>query len=276
MSAFDDLVAAYEGLEEPANFPTRAALEEYRLLLRERSREQAQFISSLLPRDCRVLEVGCGNGRLLMELVRKEAVAAALGLDLARSRIAFAREWAASEGLPRLQFEVADALRHPLPPCEFEAAICITGTFAYFDALSEGSALTCLERLSNALIPGGLLLLELYPHHRDRGLFEANGQEEIRIWKELPPEDPWRFYLSTLSVEGNLLIHKKQFVHRATGMVDQGRCERIRLYSTGELRHLLDQSRFHDIRFHAGWTDRPYDGEEILVVTALRASGPIV
>src|SRR6266508_2644491 len=110
-----ELAAAYEGLEDPRSFPDRGALEAYRRSLLDRTSEQAAFLAPHLGEQARVLEIGCGNGRLLVEL--------------AQSRIAFARAWAADEGLEQLQFEVADARDFSFQKGRFSAAVCLTGAF---------------------------------------------------------------------------------------------------------------------------------------------------
>lgn len=275
VTGFDQIAAAYKGLEEGKNFPDPAALEHYRDLLRERSREQAEFIALHAPPTTEALEVGCGNGRLLIELASRGAISGGIGLDLAASRIEFASRWAAAEGLNSLEFEADDALRHRLTDRMYGLAICVTGAFGYFDAALPGSAVALVKRLSRALETGGLLVLELYPHESDRRLVEDTGKE-LRVWSELPVDDPWRFYLSEFSMDGDVLTHRKTFVHRTTGLVDEGRCERLRLYSESELRELLDGSGFEEISVYGTWTGQPYEDQEIMVVTARNgAANPV-
>ena len=135
-----ELAAAYEGLEDPAAFADRGALEAYRRSLLERTQPQAEFLAPRLGARSRVLEVGCGNGRLLVALARLGCLASGLGLDLAESRIAFARAWAGDEACEQLRFETADVLTFSLRERSFSAVACITGAFAYFDALEAGLA----------------------------------------------------------------------------------------------------------------------------------------
>jgi SAM-dependent methyltransferase len=268
-----DLESAYEGLEDPNSFPDRASLERYREALFSRTVPQADFLAARLPGHARVLEIGCGNGRLLVELRRRGAVEQALGLDLAASRIEFARSWARDEGAAGLRFAVADALEQELPEGEFAAALCITGAFGYFDAWKAGAATALARRINRALEPWGLVFLEIYPHPAYRTLLAASGGR-ARIWTELPPEDPWRFYLSNLALDetGLILTHEKTFIHRTSGRVDSGRRERLYLYSEDALKQLLLATGFADVRAYEGWTEKPYEGGETMVVTAVKAS----
>jgi SAM-dependent methyltransferase len=217
------VAAAYEGLEAPESFPDRAALERYRDALLAVSLPQADLLAAAGPR---VLEIGCGNGRLLIELARRGVVTEALGVDVSASRIAFAAEWGREEGFDQLEFRAEDALALELEPGSFDAAVCITGALGYFGAASprlDGDLVALMRR---AVRPGGLIVLELDPHPRERGLLEAAGGE-INLWKELGADDPWRFYLSAMKLDQGVLRHEKTFVHRHDGRIDEGRVESL-------------------------------------------------
>jgi SAM-dependent methyltransferase len=197
-----ELTAAYEGLE--ANFADEAARDAYRATMLARSAEQADLLLPALEMGT-VLEIGCGNGRLLIELARRQALRTGIGVDAARSRIEFARRWSEDLWLASLRFEVADALEMTLAPAGYDAILCITGAFAYFEPLAAGTALVLARRWAQALRPGGLLVLELYPHPELVRVLAAAGGS-VRLWRELDPDDPWRFYLSDLQVDHGVLI----------------------------------------------------------------------
>jgi SAM-dependent methyltransferase len=262
-----DLESAYEGLERLDSFPGADALAAHRAALLERNAHQADFLVALLGDAPRVLEIGCGNGRLLIDLARRGRLATGLGVDLARSRIAFAADWAQAEGVEGVTFAAADALTMDIEPGAWDAVLCITSAFAYFEPIAPGTAARLAARMREALAPGGLLCLELYPHPEYRPLLAATGGH-ARIWHELPEADPWRFYLSDLRLDGDTLTHAKTFIHRHDGRVDTGRREQIELYTEPALRALLEAAGFTDVRCFAGWTDAPYDGGELLVATA--------
>jgi SAM-dependent methyltransferase len=270
-----ELAAAYEGLEDPGSFAERGALEAYRQSLLDRTRAQVDFLVPHLGAQARVLEIGSGNGRVLVELARRESLALGLGLDLAESRIAFARAWAKEERLEHLRFEAADVLEVPLEAGSFSAALCITGTFAYFDAFRAGSAARVAARIHEALEPAGTLWLELYPHPEYLRLLDAAGGE-LRIWTELPDQDPWRYYLSRLEVDDDreILTHAKTFIHRTTGEIDQGRREQLYLYAPASIEAILRSVGFREVRLYEGWSANPYRGGEVMVVEARRPAVP--
>jgi SAM-dependent methyltransferase len=267
MTAFSDVAAAYEGLEALDKFSDVAALEAYRASMLERTAAQTAIIREL-PGDS-LLEIGSGNGRLLVDLARTGAIKRGVGIELSASRTAFARRWAVDAGCDQaLEFRSGDALSAELG-ADWDIAACITGTFGYFDAFVPGSALTLLQGLHTALRRGGSLVLELYPHPSERKLVEAAGGT-LRTWRELDTDDPWRFYLSEFSVDGNVLTHHKTFVHRESGEIDEGRSERLVLYTAEEIESLLGQAGFEDVEAHASWNSAPYEGGDLLVVTARR------
>jgi SAM-dependent methyltransferase len=267
--AAHELARAYAGVEEMDSFEDTKALRDYRESVLARSGPQADFLLEHLPASASVLEVACGNGRLLIELAERGVLSEGTGFDIAASRIEFASRWAQDARHSMLRFEVADVFETELGQERYDTAICITGAFGYFEPIEAGSALRLARKLHSALRPRGLLCLELYPSPRYRRLAEAAGGE-VRVWTELPPEDPWRFYLSHLALEGPVLVHNKTFVHRHTGEVDAGRVERLYLYSPRDIEELLGEADFEGVTVHEGWTREAYRGGESMVVVARR------
>jgi SAM-dependent methyltransferase len=269
----ETLERAYEGMEDASSFADQAAVADYREGLIDRNRAQAEFIAAMLPDGARLFEVGCGNGRLLIDLARRGKAGHGVGLDLARSRIEFAARWATDEGFEQLEFAQADALAREIEPASLDGALCVTSALAYFDPIEPGAAGRLAERLHAGLRPGGAVVLEVYPHPEWRGLLAHSGGR-LRLWHELPDDDPWRFYLSDLSwdADGEVLTHAKTFVHRTEPVVDSGRSEQIVLYTPDTLRALLERAGFVDVELYEGWEGRPYDGGELLVATARRSA----
>src|SRR6476660_1832268 len=76
---------------------------------------------SLLPVDAhkRVLDVGCGDGRHILEAARRGAIAVGVDYDATELR----RTRARSSG-QRITLIVADAAHLPFPPSVFHAVIC--------------------------------------------------------------------------------------------------------------------------------------------------------
>jgi SAM-dependent methyltransferase len=270
--AYRDITSAYQGVETLAGFAPDA-LEAYRAKLLESSAGQVAHLRARLPAGARIAEVASGNGRLLVALAQAGVLAEGVGVEIARSRVAFAERWASDAGVRGVTFTAGDALATAYPR-DLDAAVCITGAFAYFEPMRAGAAAELLHALHAALKPGGLLVLELYPHPQWRSAMDAVGGDELRTWHELPPEDPWRFYLSDLrwDRQTGILHHRKLFVHRTSGAIDDSRREHLRLYTLEELSALLAEAGFGDVEAAGGWDGEPYDdaASELLVVSARR------
>ena len=98
----------------------------------------------------RVLDVGCGTGRLLARLRAELPAAELCGVDASAGMIEVARGKAALQGL-RVEVASADAL--PFEASWFDAALS-TMSFHHWDDQTAG-----VRGVAHVLRPGGLLLL---------------------------------------------------------------------------------------------------------------------
>lgn len=104
----------------------------------------------------RILDVGCGDGRITAEMAARVPGGSVLGIDPSRAMIAFATGHYGPPDHPNLHFEVAD-VRHLPFRHEFDLVVS-------FNALhwvpEQKAALASIRR---ALTPGGRALLRLVP-----------------------------------------------------------------------------------------------------------------
>ena len=103
----------------------------------------------VLPR--RVVDLGCGTGRLLEALLPRLAGAELVGIDPSQGMIAVARTRFAAE--PRVRLEVATADHLPLADASVDVA---TTTMSFHHWEEQGTALREVVRV---LAPGGRFLL---------------------------------------------------------------------------------------------------------------------
>jgi ubiquinone/menaquinone biosynthesis C-methylase UbiE len=96
----------------------------------------------------RVLEIGCGTGRLMRKLRGKEII----GMDVSRKSLDFAR----AKGLQVLQ---ADAHRLPFAVASFDAVVAATGVLTYLDYDSS------FAEFSRVLTAGGWLAVHQFAAH---------------------------------------------------------------------------------------------------------------
>lgn len=109
---------------------------------------EADLVASLAPVGARVLDAGCGTGRVAIELARRGYDVT--GVDIDRSMLGVARESA-----PSLLWVEADlaALQLDEPPYDVVVA---AGNVMIF--LARGTEADVVRRLADHLAPGGLLV----------------------------------------------------------------------------------------------------------------------
>lgn len=113
---------------------------------------EARFCAALVPPGARVLDAGCGTGRVMIRLV--ELGYDCVGVDLDASMLAVARKQA--PGLPWFQHDLAEFEPAPLGITAGFDLVVAAGNV--FPLLAPGTETTVLENLSAALCPGGLLV----------------------------------------------------------------------------------------------------------------------
>jgi SAM-dependent methyltransferase len=108
---------------------------------------EAAFVAGLAQPGARVLDAGCGTGRVAVELARRGFAVA--GVDSDPSMLDVARERA-----PELPWHLQDLAGLALPE-RFDLAVA-AGNVVVF--LAEGTEQQVLDRLAAHLVPGGLLV----------------------------------------------------------------------------------------------------------------------
>ena len=102
-------------------------------------------------RPRRLLDLGCGTGRLLEDLRRRLPEAELVGVDPSEGMLAVARRRLAGE--PGVRLEVATAARLPLPDASVDV-VTTTMSFHHWEAQDAS-----LREVARVLAPGGRLLI---------------------------------------------------------------------------------------------------------------------
>jgi trans-aconitate 2-methyltransferase len=113
--------------------------------------------------DERVLDVGCGDGRLTAAIAARLPRGRAVGCDASRQMIEFAAQAFAAAAHPNLCFAVADAARLPWRAA-FDCVVSFNALHWVLD-LDAG-----LAGITAALVPGGRALLRFVPAAPRRSL----------------------------------------------------------------------------------------------------------
>jgi len=110
---------------------------------------EAVVAGDRLPR--RVLDLGCGTGRLLEDLRRRLPEAELVGVDPSEAMLTVARGRLGRD--PRVRLEVATAARLPLPDASLDV---VTTTMSFHHWEEQGAS---LREVGRVLAPGGRLLI---------------------------------------------------------------------------------------------------------------------
>ncbi len=133
-------------------------------------------VIEMLPEDGKVLDVGCGYGRIALPLAR--AGYEIDGLDLSPSLIEAARRAADAEGL-LVGLTVGSMRSLPYPTASFDAVVCLWS--AFHELLEEEEQAEAIREMWRVLRPGSFAVIE-------GPLYEEPSEAEIQSGARRGPE----------------------------------------------------------------------------------------
>lgn len=174
----------------------------------------------------RVLDIGCGNGRHMLRLLRKTPRVA--GLDYSADLLAIARRLLG----PRVCLIRGDMRRLPLRPA-FHAVTNFFTSFGYFNTTAED--LTVLREMARVLLPKGRLFIDyVNPAYVKNTLVPQSDRE----YKGYAIRE--RRWIDQARRRMNKVIEASLGGEAAGTWF-----ESVRLYDEAELRQLLEEAGFH-------------------------------
>ena len=227
----------YEGYEDLGGF-TAPQLLAYRQMLLDKTKAQVDFIKKHVPKYGKVLEIGSGNGRLLIAMAERGLLEHGAGLDLSQSRVQFANKWADDTGHDdKMTFVNSDVLNRDHEGGFFDLAVCITGCFQYFFPISPDAPLKVMTYMRKSA---------------KYSLFELYKRPKIgRTWRPLPEEDQFVYLLDEYEEVESYVRHTKRFV----GLTDKGqykhdtKIENLAYYSMYAFKQLLQTAGYKKVLY---------------------------
>ena len=119
----------------------------------------------------RILDVGCGDGKITARIASRASKVSVVGVDPSRDMISFARSHFGPATLPNLRFEVADGRRLP-----FKNELDLVVSFNALHWIPEQQ--TALSSIRSTLVSGGKAQLRLVSKGARKSL--ENVAEETR------------------------------------------------------------------------------------------------
>jgi trans-aconitate 2-methyltransferase len=129
----------------------------------------------------RVLDIGCGDGKVTAEIARRLETGSALGIDPSTRMIAFAQAHFTTLDYPNLAFAVADAASLPYRG-EFDLIVSFNALHWVRDQRAA------LRGIRDALKPTGLTFLEFVP--------EGPRESIEDVVEETCASEPWARYFA--------------------------------------------------------------------------------
>jgi len=126
----------------------------------EADAEVVATLAGLIPRGSRVLDAGCGYGRITLPLARLGYRVD--GIDLSPEMVEAASQAARTERL-EVGVMLGSMTRPALEDSTYDAVICLWSAFN--ELLDESEQLAAVKEMRRILVPDGLLLIEGRPYH---------------------------------------------------------------------------------------------------------------
>ncbi|HEX9620807.1 MAG TPA: class I SAM-dependent methyltransferase [Polyangiaceae bacterium] len=191
-----------------------------------------------------VLELGCGTGRVLLEVARRGV--ACTGLDSSEAMLNVLRE---KPGAEKLELHRTAMQNFDFGARRFALVFSAFRAFQHLYGVDE--QLACLERVRRHLAPGGRFAFDVFCPRLDRTAREREPETE-----DLRFEDGADTIVRSVTVErdvaGQMMRLDMRFERHRNGNVVSGESERINLrwFYRYELEHLMFRAGFSRVEIH--------------------------
>jgi len=168
------------------------------LTSKQKTASYLKFLKPFLQKDFKILDIGCGYGRLTIPLAKEGHNIE--GVDLSPNLIEEAKLRAKKENLD-VAFKIGDMRSLPYKDDSFDVVICMWSTFSYM--LTVEDQVKALEQMARVLTKGGIAIIDLPSTEKNQTLEGTFIRENVLKTKILEIEHV--VYLHTKETATNLL-----------------------------------------------------------------------
>jgi len=218
----------------------------------EATGQAAKVLALAAPSGKAVLDLCCGPGRFAIELARRGL--SVTGVDRTKYLLDKARARARKEDV-RVEW-IQDDMRTFVRKDSFDLALSMFTSFGYLKDRNEDSLV--LRNIFTSLRPGGRVLLDLMGRETLAKIFQPTSAET--------------------APDGSILVEQPQILDGWTRLrntwtvVRKGKARQftieLNLYSGQELRAMLEQAGFDDVKLYGNLDGGPYgpDAQRLVAV----------
>lgn len=214
-----------------------------------------------LERPGPVLELGCGTGRVLLELHR--AGVACTGLDSSRGML---RQLRARAGAECLELFLGRMQDFDLTPRRFQLIYSAFRPFQHLYTIDD--QLSCLRTVLHHLEPGGRFAFDVFNPKLDR-VYELIEPESGDLRFQIDGHEVVRYVSLRRDPLRQMVEARMRFETLADGQVIKNETElvRMRWFTRFELEHLMARAGFQNVTIYGDFDRSPVEhGSPELVV----------
>jgi SAM-dependent methyltransferase len=211
-----------------------------------------------------VLELGCGTGRVLLEIAKQGIPCA--GLDLSPRMLDKLREKSAATGIELLR---APMQRFALDGKRFRLIYSAFRAFQHMYTVED--QLACLACVRRHLLPGGSFAFDVFNPRPARTAI-ADEPESVAVRFELGGDEVVRHDRVQRDTGAQLLrVHMRYERKRPDGAVRNDEVEfQMRWFYRFEIEHLLARAGFREIAIYGDFEKAPFVADSPSIVAIAR------
>ena len=251
---------AYEGVEDLSTFTSQDAIEQYRQERKDFSSNAVSFLRKKMKnkKPMSVLDIGSGSSCFLYALHDEGALAYGTGIEISKTRHAFAEQWKRDGKYASVDNINQDVRTVSLDSKKFDACTILDSTFTFFHSVAAQLPDQVLRRAYQVLNKDGWLIIDMSSFLDAKRLCKGSGI--YYQWKELPETNKFSYSLYKLncSFKDDMVCTESRYIYRDK-VGDFKKIEHSRMYTAPELEKMVRKAGFKKTSIYSGYDGKPFN-----------------